>query len=149
MDPLSIIGTSLALATAVTQVTTTLSSFISAAKHVDDSVRNLYAELDSLQHILLSISAALKHPALASLRATADRDERKVWSSISRALRNCKTCVDGISRDLLTVTRKSKMNGKIVKQIRLNKVDSEIKEFRSQSHSHVLHLSVALQSVNV
>ena len=149
MDPISIIGTALALATTVTQVSSSLYSFIKAAKHVEDTVRNLHAELDGLQEIVLSFSAALKHPALASLGTSADRDQKKTWSSIHRALRNCGTSIDGMSRNLVSVQRKSRPGGKVVKQIRLNLVDADLKDFRAQSQSHVAHLSVALQSINL
>ena len=151
MDPISIITTVGAVSHAVYQVSTTLYTFIQATKNVDQSVKSLYAEVDGLYRVLDAISSSLKDPTIRSTTATA-QDSSKLWSSFDGSLSDCREtalALDDILKSVKGVSTRRNIFKLSIRQMKLNLNEDDIKNIRSQIHTHNMNLQMALQTINV
>ena len=151
MDPISIISTVGAVSHVVYQVSTTLYTFIQATKNVDQSVKSLYAEIDGLHRVLDAISSSLTDPMIRSTTA-ATQDNCKLWSSFDGSLSDCRETAQALDNILKSVkeagTRRNLFKLSI-RQMKLNLNEYDIKNIRSQIHTHNMNLQMVLQTINV
>lgn len=151
MDPVSIISVACGVSKVAYQVSVTLYTFVNATKNVDQSVNSLYAEVNGLNRVLDAIASSLENPVIKSVNA-ADQHTSELLNSIDGALKDCRHTVETLADILKGVTEKNKSRNPFkqsARQIKLNIREDEIKNLRSQTHTHNMNLQMALQTINL
>ena len=151
MDPVSIISIACGVSKVAYQVSVTLYTFVNATKNVDQSVKLLCAEVDGLNRVLDAITSSLANPLIKSVSA-ADQHTSELLNSIDGALNDCRHTVEALADILKGVTEKNKSRNPFkqsARQIKLNIREDDIKNLRSQIHTHNMNLQMALQTINL
>ena len=151
MDPLSIAAAVLAASQAVGSVSQALCTFITSAKSVDDSVKNLHHEVQSLAAVLEAIDHALKQPIVTETREFTAL-ANGVWTSVGHAINDSQHTVNALGvilQGLGDADKASNSFRKVIKQIKLKFKASDISSVRDRIHTHSISLQLALQMISV
>lgn len=151
MDPLSIATAVLAASQAVGSVSQALYTFISSAKRVDDSVKDLHHEVQGLAAVLEAIDHALKQPIVTETREYTSLASG-VWSSVNHAINDSQHTIKalgGILQGLGAADKASNSFRKVLKQIKLKFNASDISSVKGRIHTHTTSLQLALQMLSV
>lgn len=142
MDPVSIAGLVGPTLRTLYTVTTTLYTFVTSAKKVDETLERLHGDVRGLTRVLEDIETFLKDIILAQTRhATLGTDD--AWGRIYNAIHDTRRTIEDLQKVLDRLGPPSKItNGykKAVKEVHLNINSDEISKIRSrvQWHSTVL-----------
>ena len=142
MDPVSIAGLVGPTLRTLYTVTTTLYTFITSAKKVDETLENLQGDVRGLTRVLEDIEAFLKGVIIAQTsHATPGTDA--AWDPIYNAIHDTRRTIEDLQKVLDRLGPPSKITDgykKAVKQVQLNINSDEISNIRSrvQWHSTVL-----------
>ena len=151
MDPLSIATAVLAASQAVGSVSQALYTFINSAKRVDDSVKDLHHEVQSLAVVLEAIDHALKQPIVTETREYTTLASG-VWSSVNHAINDSQHTVKALGTILQGLEDADKASNsfrKLLKQIKLKFNASDISSVKDRIHTHTTSLQLALQMLSV
>ena len=151
MDPVSIAAAALAASEAVGSVSQALYTFITSARSVDDSVKNLHDEVQSLAAMLDAIDLALKQPIVAETREYTSLASG-VWTSVNHAINDSQHTVNALGAILQGLGDAEKASNsctKVIKQIKLKFKASDISSVRDRIHTHTISLQLALQMISV
>ena len=151
MDPLSIATAVLAASQAVGSVSQALCTFINSVKSVDDTVKNLHHEVQSLAVVLEAIDHALKQPIVTETKEYTSL-AIGVWSSVNHAVNDSQHTVkalEAILQGLGDTENASISFRKVIRQIKLNSNGSDISSVKDRVHTHTISLQLALQMLSV
>ena len=151
MDPLSIAAAVLAASQAVGSVSQTLFTFITSAKSVDDSVKNLHDEIQSLAAVLEAIDHALRQPIVTETSKYTSLASG-VWTSVNHTINDSQHTVNALGatlQDLGDADKASNSLRKVIKQIKLKLKASDISSIKDRIHTHTINLQLALQMISV
>ncbi|ERF69137.1 hypothetical protein EPUS_01093 [Endocarpon pusillum Z07020] len=151
MDPLSIVGAVASVSKTVYSASTTLYTFVSETRNVDQTVIDLATEVDALNSALKEVEAVLKSPTIidAEKRGSAE-DNKQLWQTIYGALDECQITVVRIDSALDGVRKKrSNWATQTFRQMKLNLGKDEIDSLRAQTHTHYSALKMALAMVTI
>lgn len=151
MDPLSIAASVLTVSQAVGSVSQALYTFITSAQSVDESVKILHNEVQSLAAVLEAIDQALKQPMVMETREYTSLASG-VWTSVEHAIKDSHHTVNALGAILQGLGNADKASNsfrKILKQIKLKFKASDISSVRDRIHTHTISLQLALQMVSV
>jgi len=153
MDPLSIRTASAALISLCAKVTGQIYLFVSKARLVDDAIRTLRIEIESLSEALLFSKQCFDDPLLTATVLTArTRHERRHWLNVHRVLDDCGNTLKRLNDILESVDQ---CEGQFLiharKQIKLDVKSGEVAVLKEQITScrRALQLSLHLISVYV
>ena len=138
MDPVSIAGAVGPALKALYSVTTTLYTFITSAKKVDQSLENLQSEVRGLTRVLEDIEKFLKDVIITQTRNTMPGIDG-AWGPIYNAIQDTQHTIKALQKVLGSLGSPSEVtNGfkKTVKQIQLNINLEEISNIRSRIQWH-------------
>ena len=151
MDPLSIATAVLAASQAVSSVSQALYTFITSVKSVDDSIRNLHSEVQSLAAVLEAIEHALKQPIVTEAREYTSLASG-VWRSVNHAINDSQHTVRALGTILEGLGDADKASNsfrKVKKQIKLKFNARDISSIKDRIHTHTISLQLALQMLSV
>lgn len=151
MDPLSTAAAVLAVSQAVGSVSQNLYTFITSAKSVDDSVKDLHNEVKSLAAVLEAIEHALKQPIVTEAREYTSLASG-VWTSLNHAIIDSQHTVKALGAILQGLGDAEKASNsfrKVIKQIKLKFKASDISSVKDRIHTHTISLQLALQMISV
>ena len=151
MDPLSITASVLTVSQAVGSVSQALYTFITSTQSVDDTVKNLHHEVQSLAAVLEAIDQALKQPMVTNTREYTSLASG-VWTSVNHAINDSQHTVNALGallRGLGDADKASNSFGKVIKQFKLKFKASDISSVKDRIHTHTVNLQLALQMVSV
>ena len=146
MDPVAIISTIGATSHIVQSVSTTLYSFISSAKVVDQSLEALHVEVNGLHGVLAIIEKTLKTSVIAQAKEAAALADG-IWASIDHAIEDCQRTVTALQSIVQGLgSSPSASYKKVIKQIQLNLNTEDIRnvKVRVQTHSSILQLTLQM-----
>ena len=153
MDPVSILTITQTACIISFQIITTLSTFVTGVKDLDERFKGFTDEVESLRRVLVAVTTTLNDPQLRLAElSTGKYANQDMWEAIYGSVEDCRLYLEKLRSELSGI-RKKKGEGNIVRQairaleLRLNKDD--INNLRSQVHSHQLGLNTALQMLNV
>ena len=151
MDPLSIATAVLATSRAVGSVSQALYTFINSTKRVDDSVKDLHHEVQSLAAVLEAIDHALKQPIVTKTKEHISL-AGGVWSSVNHAINDSQHTVKALGAILQGLEDADKASNyfrKVLKQIKLKFNASDISSVKDRIHTHTTSLQLALQMLSL
>lgn len=107
MDPLSIAGTSVALAVTCGRASVLLYRFIADAKTVDATIESLQDDLTSMEHLLETVDAVFSQPHVG-IAVTQNQDNLggRVWRQASTVLTSCGGTLKALEKILKKVAKK-------------------------------------------
>ena len=146
MDPVAIISTVGATSQIVQSVSTTLYSFISSVKVVDQSLEALHVEVNGLHGVLDTIENTLKTSVIAQAKEAAALADG-IWASIDHAIEDCQRTVTVLQNIVQSLGNSpSTSYKKVVKQIQLNLNAEDIRNVKArvQTHSFILQLTLQM-----
>ena len=150
MDPasiMSLMATSVELSKAVSSCAVKLYKFIRSASVVDETLKSLYQEVDGLHRIVVRLYQTLNIPAVRTHQTLA------LWSDIEGYLAGCHTTVDSLQGSVTKLLELNIRDNKILtqaaKQIKLDLVDTELKEMREQIKTRILEIQLTLEMILV
>lgn len=154
MDPLSVIASVASVASVVFQVSSTLYSFVQAAKVVDETVRSLCAEVDGITRVLDGITSSLKSPSLVVAKTVAKSNgSNELWDTVLGSLADCRDTLERLNKALIGTHARStggrSWMRQSARQLKLSMNDGDIRTYRSQLHTHNMTLQITLQIINV
>ena len=134
MDPATIIGTAFSVSKVVFNCSATLYSFVENVAHIDKNISALYAETESLQSSLTSITKALQTPSVKK------HDKLPLWEDVNACLKECQKTVEDFYRKLESIRPKQPGKANIfkasVQQFKLTFREEDIHTYRAQIKSH-------------
>ena len=151
MDPLSITASVLTVSQAVGSVSQALYTFITSTQSVDDTVKNLHHEVQSLAAVLEAIDQALKQPMVTDTREYTSLASG-VWTSVNHAINDSQHTVNALEavlQGLGDADTASNSFRKVIKQIKLKFKSSDISSVKDRIHTHTISLQLALQMISV
>ena len=143
MIPIAIISTVGATSQIVQSVSTTLYSFISSAKVVDQSLEALHVEVNGLHGVLGTVENTLGTLVIAQAKEAATLADG-IWASIDHAIEDCQRTVTVLQNIVQSLVNSPSTSRKeVIKQIQLNLNTEDIRnvEARVQTHSFIPHLT--------
>jgi hypothetical protein len=133
-------------------VAETLYTFCRNAKHVNDNVKELAAEVNSLGN-----TCAIVHNLLTSLEKEYGTNEdgrddqyRSLWECVGQQVQECKRTIDALAKSIEGIQQDGTgLWNQASRQIRLTLKKEGIANIRSRIKLHISCLQVTLQSVNM
>jgi hypothetical protein len=130
----------------------TLYKFCRNTKHVNDNIRELAAEVNSLGN-----TCAVVHKLLTSLENEYDTktegyDDQysSLWDCVGEQVHECKRTIDTLDKSLESIQKEgTSFLAQASRQIRLTLKKDGIADIRSRIRVHMTCLQVTLQSVNM
>lgn len=151
MDPISIIGFVGAVVKLGTDVGFTINRFVQAAKEIDDTVRDLYAEIQGVSKCLSSLESTLSAPAVRTLHtAIGDHKATDLWASVASSVTDCEKTLKHFRRLL----KDSRPEGptvlrKWLQQFKLDLNKEGVSSLRGQLQTHQTSLNTSLLMIDV
>lgn len=151
MDPISIVTATGTITKLVAAASLTLYTFISETNNVDQTVKDLAAEVNGLKRTLLEVDSVLKQPSVASAeKRIATDDSKALWYTFYGCLEECQLTVVRLDSALDGLNKRSSSWAKqAYRQVKLNLKKDDIISLRSQIHTHSITLGTALQLINM
>ena len=121
------------------------------SKEVDESVKDLHNEVQSLVVVLEAIDHALKQPIVTETREYTSLASG-VWSSVNHAINDSQHTVKALGailQGLRATDKASNSFRKVLKQIKLKFNASDISSVKGRIHTHNTSLQLALQMLSV
>src|SRR5271170_995066 len=104
MDPISIGTAAAGLVRICVKLSGHLFTFVRRVRTVDESIKTLHFEIDSLSSALSSIKMSFEDPLLAeAIVNTQARHERRHWQNVRRSLDHCLNTLTRLERILTNV----------------------------------------------
>lgn len=151
MDPMSIIGFVGATAKLGVDVGVTVNRFVHAAKEVDETVRDLFAEVQGVSKSLNSLENTINAPAVRNLHSTTgDQKARDLWESVGSSVTDCEKTLKRFRR-LLKESRPEGNNTlqQWIRQFKLDLKKEGISTLRAQLQTHQTTLHTSLLMIDV
>jgi Fungal N-terminal domain of STAND proteins len=153
MDPISIVSASAGLVVTCYKLTSAIYSFVDKTQTVDTAVRVLGIEIESLSHVLRSISTSFSDPSLAKAAvSTQTGHEAQHWENVERSMRDCKDTLERLQQVLENVNKgDSGFLWRPKKAIKLNMKAERIALLKQEiaAYRHTMQLSLQLITVYV
>ena len=151
MDPVSIAAAAGTASKTLYSISTTLYTFISSAKKVDESLEALHNEVKSMARALDSVQSVLKQPLILRMKAEIPGVDH-VWTSTASAIGDTqKTAriLQELVKGLGTLDASPNIFRKAHMQLNINFNSKDIHEIRALCQSHFNSLSVSLHLVTM
>lgn len=151
MDPVSIATAAATAATALYTVSNILSTFVSDAKSVDDTLRTIRKDVDSLLGILKTIKSVLTAPSNQTA-FEAEEVYGNLWEAIHASVKDCCDTAASIQDILATIKSGTSLQAfvaKSIRQVRFLKKKSDIDKMQLRVTSHKTNLQLSLQTMNM
>ena len=151
MDPISIATAAGAAGKTLYSISTTLYTFISSAKKVDESLEALHIEVKAMAGALDSVQSVLKQPLILRTKAEIPGVDH-VWTSTASAIGDTqKTAriLQELVKGLGTLDASPNVFRTAQMQLRVNFHSKDINEIRSLCQSHFNSLNVSLHLVTM
>ncbi|KAL9617657.1 MAG: hypothetical protein Q9160_007574 [Pyrenula sp. 1 TL-2023] len=151
MDPISIIGFVGAVVKLGLDVGLTVNRFVQAAKEIDDTVRDLYLEIQGVSKCLSSLESTLNAPTVQALHTTiGDHKVTDLWTSVASSVIDCEKTLKHFRRLL----KDSRPEGSTVlqqwlRQFKLDLKKEGISSLRGQLQTHQTSLNTSLLMIDV
>ena len=151
MDPLSILTAVAGLATALFQVTNTITTFVKDTKEVDEVLESMRADISALSGILdifkIVYEEAMAQPAFESAKGSG-----MLRDSTLASLQDCQETVAEIEKIIEAVIDSSEARRffkQSVRRLRLNKKQVDIDKVQTRLQTHKVNLQMSLQMLNL
>jgi hypothetical protein len=150
MDPISVVTTSAALVAFCAKLSKKIFTFVNNSQQVDTSVHVLDVEIESLSQVLRSISVGFSDSSLATkaLEPQTGHEERH-WKDFKRSMDDCKGTLEALDRILEPMRSESRLFGRPIKQIKLEKRATEISLLKQQIAAYRQTMSLSLQLITM
>ncbi|KAK6537443.1 hypothetical protein TWF694_011629 [Orbilia ellipsospora] len=99
MDPLSISASVTALLTICLQITKSAASFTIAISDIDETIADLFSEIEELQTVTENIKSTLDSGAIRAVQSSTGH-EAQHWRCVERVLEQCRSTVLSLHKDL-------------------------------------------------
>ncbi|KAF3920597.1 Ankyrin-1 [Orbilia brochopaga] len=138
MDPLSISASVTALLTICFQITRSAVSFGAEISEIDETITDLFSELQELQTVTENIKSTLDSGALQTIES-ATGHEAQHWRCVERVLEQCRSTISSLRRDLQAIEA-ARGSDKVLGRLRAL-FTSRLSERRIQGYSHKIKSS--------
>lgn len=155
MDPLTILSTSAALVTTCVRLSDYIYTLVDKTLTVDNAVRVLGVEIESLSHVLRAIRTSFGDQLLAKTALSAHTGyELQHWENVSRSMRDCQETLERLERVVGKLNKGDKLNGFLrrpKKMIKMSMKTETIAVLKQEiaCYRQTMHLSLQLISVYV
>jgi len=148
MDPLSIATAVGGTSKAALALSTTLYAFVEATKNIDQSVKSLYDEVNSLTRTLDAIGGSIASPSLAVGDEASQNPE--LWQSVEGSLADCRNTIEKLNASLSGIKNSgSNVASQMLRTFKLNFKEDELRKLKAEIQTHNTALQLALQMINV
>lgn len=147
MDPVSVLGAASVASKAAYTVSTTIYTFVAAAKVVDKTLKELQTEIDGLSRVLVAIESTLR-PTIITGNRGAPVAQDHIWGSIELTIKDSQrtiTALQDVVDHLGVVQSSSGFFRKAITQVKFNLDSDEINGVKGRIQSHTLSLQLGLQ----
>ena len=125
MDPLSITTSATALATLTLSLIKNITDCYAQTQEVDNVVEELDADLRNVQRVIRSIA----DEARTASESENEAGSNELWFGVDEALADCRSMLDSISAELITVGLRSS-NGFADRVLKTHRLDTRTEEIR-------------------
>ena len=150
MDPLTIITTIATTTRIVTTLSVKLYGFINDTRQVNNTLRTLHREVQSLENIITAIDHVLQRPTTQTLLQ--QDEDCDLGGAVNDSLVECKNTLEALDSFLDRFQSQDRLPTIIQqtqKQIKLRWRSDELCTLRVQMSSHSSAMQLALQTINV
>ena len=153
MEPISMlstIGAVGAVTSGVCKLAFDLYEFVKSTQNVNEAVTGLVEEVNALKSILETVKQELDEAVNLPKMLTNSDNKQLLWGNIQVSLKDCKATIDKLEKSVVDVGPESSTFAiQAVRRIKLNLMDNEITNFRTQIRTHINALQMGLQMVNL
>lgn len=144
-DPLSITASIVGLLEVTGSVASELHKFHRATQVVDKTVLGLQHDVESLQEVLESMRLTFANITAAKVTETGHIGS--LWINVSRSIVDGKEVLGHLNIQIQNVNKETKLLDNHRKQVRLNRAQPQIAEFRTHIQSFKDGLGLSLQAI--
>jgi hypothetical protein len=126
-----------------------LYKFIERTRDLDQSIRALHRETAGLGQTITAIRDALQQPAIKNHQSIT-QDYSLVWRTLDTSIRDCEDTAKTMKQKFQPVQlARTSFLSQAWRQYKLSVREDEIKDLRSQIHTHGSRLQLSLQMIIV
>jgi hypothetical protein len=151
MDPVSNLGTASVASKAAYTVSTTIYTFVAAAKVVGKILKELQTEIDGLSRVLVAIESTLRQHIITGNRS-APVAQDFIWGLIELTIKDSQRTIAALQDvvdNLGIVQSSSSFFRRVITQVKFNLNSDEINAVKGRIQSHTLGLQLGLQLANM
>jgi hypothetical protein len=152
MDPLSITTSAFAVVGSILQVSKILNTFINNADIINDTLRDLSVELDTLQNLIDNVNTCFQMPAFVNgVKALEEGSKCNITHSLNTAMQHCARSINKLGQILSSFdpAKNTNMIKKGIAQYRFDAHADEIARILQQLQSYKGCIQLSLASIHV
>jgi len=154
MDPITIVSTSAALAVTCVKLSGYIYTIVDKVRTVDNAVRVLGVEIESLSHVLRAISTKFDDQSLAKAAlSTQTGHEVQHWENVRRSMGDCKETLARLERVFEKLNKGDSLSGFLwrpsKKTIKFNMKAETISLLKQEIECYRQTMQLSLQLISV
>jgi hypothetical protein len=154
MDPITIVSTSAALAVSCVKLSGYIYTIVDKVRTVDNAVRVLGVEIESLSHVLRAISTSFDDQSLAKGALSAQTGhEVQHWENVQRSMGDCKETLTRLERVFEKLNKGDSLSGFLwrpsKKTIKFNMKAETISLLKQEIECYRQTMQLSLQLISV